>query len=165
MSNEQQKAEEVIEHVRHHGEERVHGRPLTYTERDGVFTCSSCGSLDARVVINLLRTPGTSFSGTDKTTYKAYISPAGKHGKFYFDHLEALGPLELAEASALIRKCLGLEWFRTAEGTLRCRYPKTSGFYGWQTYGTIGEDGEPVFADDAPKPPDDAWWAALGAPK
>jgi hypothetical protein len=120
-------------------------------------TCSYCGSISHTEAIRLLKTPGAHFSGTDKTTYKAYIHEDGKHNKFYFRHLEACTDEELAEFDKLASKTLGLRFDRH-EGAIRVRYPQTRGFYGWQTYGVIGPDGEPVFKEGSPKPPPPEFW-------
>lgn len=136
-----------------HASEPVYrGSGKHHWRKDG--TCSYCGSLDFREVMRLLRTPGSQFSGTDKTTYKIYV---GDHRKFYFSHLEACSDEELKEFSELSRKVYGLAFDRH-EGQIRCRYPKGGTFYGWQTYGHIGEDGEPVFAEGSPIPPGEDFW-------
>lgn len=136
----------------HAGEPRYPGRETIEWRSDG--TCNYCGSLSVPEAVRLLRTPGTSFSGTDKTTYKAYIG----EGKFYFRHLQACTDAELAEFDALARKVFGLSFDRV-DGDIRCRYPRTKSFYGWQTFGQIGKDGEPVFHDGSPEPPPAEFWA------
>lgn len=140
-----------------HAGERIYDGEPTHWRPDG--TCSYCGSRRVPEVVRLLRTPGTYFSGTDKTAYKAYV---GNHHKFYFRHLRACTDADLLEFDALSRKVFGLAWRHLPEGDVGCRFPKTEGFYGWQTWGVIGPDGEPVFDKDAPKPPDAEWWAKQG---
>jgi hypothetical protein len=116
--------------------------------------CSYCGSLSVPEAIRLLKTPGSQFSGTDKTGYKAYI---GDHQKFYFRHLRASSDAELAEFNVLARKIFGLSFDRP-DGDIRCQYPQGTGFYGWQTFGHIGDDGEPVFHKGSPTPPPMEFW-------
>jgi hypothetical protein len=125
-------------------------------------TCSYCGSQSPGKLMELLKLPGTHFSGTDKTFYKLYVEhkehrPRGA-GKFYFSHLEELTDEELAEFDAMLRKCFGLHAYRNEKREMRFGCPRSEGFYGWQTWGEIGPDGEPVFEKGAPKPPDAAWW-------
>lgn len=145
----------------HAGEPTYGGRTSFGWTSDG--GCSYCGSLSVPEAIRLLRTPGSQFSGTDKTGYKAYI---GDRQKFYFRHLRASLDAEFAEFDALSRKVFGLAWSRDAKGDLMVRYPRSGGLYGWQTFGHIGDDGEPVFHDGSPKAPAPEWWnKTMGEPE
>jgi len=110
-----------------------------------------------------MRLPGAHFSGTDKIGYKAYLEAPDRTdrgaSKFYFRHLRELSDVEFREFAARARKVLGWSFERDG-GEQVCWAPKTTSFYGWQTYGVIGPDGEPVHDKDAPKPMRDEWWAA-----
>lgn len=139
---------------------RVHAREPRYRDAGLGWTsdgsCSYCGSLSVPEAVRLLRTPGSQFSGTDKTTYKAYI---GDHRKFYFRHLRACTDAELAEFNELSKKIFGIAWTRE-DGHLCGQFPRTVNAYGWQTYGHIGENGEPVFHEASPVPPGPEFWEA-----
>jgi hypothetical protein len=66
--------------------------------------------------------------------------------KFYSEHLKHAAEEEFAEFDAVSRKVFGIA-FAFAEGKEGLRYyaPRTNNYYGWQTSGTIGEDGTPRF--------------------
>lgn len=142
-----------------HAGERMYAGHHPAWRDDG--SCSYCGSISVPEAMRRLRTPGCKFSGTDKTTYKAYIeTPDGREagaGKFYFRHLRACAEAELAEFDELARPIFGLS-FTLKDGDILCRYPRTSGFYGWQTSGRIGDDGAPVFDEGSPKAPGPEFW-------
>lgn len=108
-----------------------------------------------------MTTPGAKFSGTDKGGYKFYFtSEHGDHGKFYGAHLADLNEKELEEWATVSRKVLGVHWvFNQGKGP-DCYMPQSNSFYGWQVWGHIGEDGQPVWNDGSPTPPDEDWWKA-----
>ena len=148
-----------------HDGEPMYGSGEPHWRDDGDGSCSYCGSIGVPEAIRRLRTPGVHFSGTDKTTYKVYIELPGYvntrdsgSNKFYTRHLRACTLAELAEFDALSRKIFGLA-FDFHENDLRCRYPRSSSFYGFQTFGDIGPDGEPVFGDGSPKAPGPEFWS------
>lgn len=114
-----------------------------WEDRNGIVQCSYCGSLSPQEVIKLLKTPGTDFSGSDWKygwPHKFYIG--GK--KFYNSHLEDMTDEEFKEFSALSQKIFGIEWMKNKEKGVGYRCPKTTGFYGYQRAGKIGEDGNPI---------------------
>jgi len=108
-----------------------------------------------------MTTPGCGFSGTDKGGYKFYFtSETGDHGKFYGQHLEDLSREDLAAFAVASRRCLGVDWRYEGEKPLGCYMPKSGSFYGWQTWGKVGPDGQPLFESGAPVPPSEDWWLA-----
>lgn len=109
-----------------------------------------------------MTTPGCKFSGTDKGGYKFYFtSETGDHGKFYGQHLEDLSPEELTAFATASRRCLGVDWKHEGNGKPpSCFMPKSGSFYGWQTWGKVDSDGQPIFDDGAPIPPPEEWWLA-----
>jgi hypothetical protein len=147
---------------------RVHEGEIGIGEPGSVFKfgapkwrdnkCSYCGSWSAAEAMRLLKTPGAKFSGTDKTFYKAYIEAPDGFGKFYFRHLRECTPEQLAEFNALSRKCFGLSWKLDDTGTLLGAAPRSNSVYGWQAFGVIGADGEPVFKEGSPRPPGPEFW-------
>jgi len=139
---------------------KVHGGE--WRPRDGADRCSYCGSISSAEAIRRLQTPGEHFSGTDKGPYKFYI---GKdHGKFYGEHLDDLDPSELEVFARLSRKIFGMDVYRDQDGKTRFIYPRSGSFYGWQTWGDIGEDGKPVFGEGSPVPPPEEWFVRPGLP-
>lgn len=134
------------------------GRTPEWETRDGHECCSYCGSLSPEVVLAALRTPGTKFSGTDKIGYKVYVDVDGYRGKFYLRHARALDDDGLAQFSATFRRVFGWSIERDEKGAQYCRAPQVVGFFGFQTWGRIGDDGAPVFDEHSPKAPADAWW-------
>lgn len=121
--------------------------------------CDHCGSITPQEALRRMTTPGCKFSGTDKGGYKFYFdSEDGDHGKFYGEHLADLSESELAVWAEASRRCLGVDWEYVPGKQPKCWMPKTTSFYGWQTWGKVGDDGQPVFAEGAPTPPDAAWW-------
>jgi len=139
----------------------VHGGQ--WRERDGHQRCAHCGSLTPAEALRRMTTPGCKFSGTDKGGYKFYFTgETGDHGKFYGAHLEDLSAEDLAAFAEASRRCLGVHWKHEGSGKPpACFMPKSDSFYGWQTWGKVGPDGQPVF-DEAPVPPDEDWWRNQG---
>lgn len=132
-----------------------------WRDRDGYQRCEHCGSLTATEALRRMTTPGCKFSGTDKGGYKFYFtSETGDHGKFYGAHVQDLSREELAAFAAASRRCLGVDWEGKDGAPPVCWMPKSTSFYGWQTWGDIGADGQPVFGDGSPTPPDEDWWKA-----
>jgi hypothetical protein len=108
-----------------------------------------------------MTTPGCKFSGTDKGGYKFYFTgETGDHGKFYGQHLEDLSREDLTAFATASRRCLGVNWEYGSDGKLGCSMPKSDSFYGWQTWGRVGPEGQPIFDDGAPVPPSEEWWKA-----
>jgi hypothetical protein len=133
-----------------------------YRDRDGFPRCTYCGSISAKEAMRRLQTPGESFSGTDKGPYKFYI---GKdHAKFYGEHLAEFTNAELVEWAALSRKIFGMDVWRDEKGELRFVRPRSSSFYGFQTFGEIGQDGKPVFGEGSPTPPEESWFVRTPVP-
>lgn len=97
-------------------------------------TCSYCGSMTAARAIELLKTPGTDYSGADWKygwPHKFYLGQK----KFYSTHLQDASPEEFAEFNALSDKLLGIKWSIDPE--------KGLGYYcvrGVQRYGVVGEE-------------------------
>ena len=103
--------------------------------------CSYCGSISPLKVIELLKTPGTKFEGTDQKygyPHKFYLNSY----KFYTCHLSQLSDEELKEFSKLSEAAFGIEFVRDDKGIM-FRQPQTNSFYGWQLWGVIGPDGKP----------------------
>lgn len=71
------------------------------------------------------------------------------YGKYYTQNLETASPEELEEFNQLSKKIFGIAWLRDEKG-IKYRAPNVKNFYGWQRYGTIGENGEPVHKDGLP---------------
>lgn len=101
-------------------------------------------SLSIQEAINLLKTPGTRFSGSDWKygwPHKFYIGSS----KVY-NELEGLDEKQLAEWSSFTDKFFGVTFIRVENKIMwRCSYP--GGFYGYQRSGFVGQDGEPVRDD------------------
>ena len=140
---------------------RVHGGE--YRDRDGFPRCSYCGSISAVEAMRRLQTPGEHFSGTDKGPYKFYIGT--DHAKFYGEHLAELEGAELDAWAALSRRIFGMDVWRDEKGELRFVRPRSSSFYGFQTFGVIGPDGAPVFGDGSPTPPEESWFTRDSPPE
>ncbi len=153
-----QKTDRLVDPKVHDGEMRIGSDPMVWELRDGNECCSYCGSLSPEAAMLALQTPGTKFSGTDKTGYKAYIEPAGVFGKFYFRHLRALDQESFSKFSSVIRSIFGWSFERDETGKQHCYSPQSRGFFGFQTWGIIGEDGKPVFGEGSPNPPTEEWW-------
>lgn len=132
------------------------------TRDDGYLHCSWCGSLHPDEFLRRLTTPGCSFSGTDKGAYKFYAGAEGKSAddKFYGEHVKDLDESRWSEFDAASRRCLGVAWVPEG-GKLTPLVPRSDSFYGWQTWGRVGPDGNPVHDEHAPTPPDGEWWAGV----
>jgi hypothetical protein len=119
-------------------------------------------SLSVAQAIAWLSTPGCKFSGADQKygwPHKFYMtSPTGEPGKLRSESLASATPDELVRFAALSRTIFGVDWYRDPVKGLGYAQPQTSSFYGWQTFGTIGPDGEPVFDEVSPKAPGPEFW-------
>lgn len=137
-------------------EKRTGGSDETYGKYE---RCKHCGSITPQEALRRMTTPGCKFSGTDKGGYKFYFdSEDGDHGKFYGEHLADLSEAELVAWAEASRRCLGVDWSYRAGTHPTYWAPKVGGFFGWQTWGKVGPDGQPVFDDGAPEPPTEEWW-------
>ena len=137
----------------------------TWRDRDGVQRCDYCGSLSPAEALRRMTTPGCKFSGTDKGGYKFYFtSETGDHGKFYGEHLGELTRDELSAWAEVSRRVLGVDWTFRAGHAPTYSLPNVDSFYGWQTYGVIGPNGQPVHDPDAPSPPSEEWWTTHRPP-
>jgi hypothetical protein len=126
-------------------EDKVHG--LEWKHRDD-GTCDYCGSLSVTQLIEALNTPGTHYSGTDWKygwPHKFYIQPMNPEtqkttfGKFYNVHLKGnIGEEIFQQASSLIWKNLHILFVLDDQG-LRYSAPSCNEFYGYQTWGVIGQ--------------------------
>lgn len=104
---------------------------------DGEEYCSFCGSMTVERAIELLRTEGTHYSGSDWKygwPHKFYIHPIGGHGKFYTAHLKDCSKELLEEFSELSGDLLGI-YFDIDDKGLLYRALST----GFQTWGVVGE--------------------------
>lgn len=141
--------------------------------RDGYERCGYCGSLTPAEALRRMTTPGCKFSCTDKGAYKFYFesesgtghdyeeSPGVKrrterdHGKFYGEHLADLSFEELEAWSAAARRCLGYDFLFQGVGV----DPRVRRWSTGQTWGTVGDDGKPVFGDGSGTPATEEQWA------
>lgn len=134
--------------------EKVHGKnprfsssKITYQTRNGVATCSYCGSISPKEALARLLNPASDGSGSDWKygwPHKFYINVGKKYGKFYSRHLYDADPETLQPLIDALAVKLGIRFKITSEGELAYMspYPK---FQTW--YGT-------GFDDAAPKVPD-----------
>jgi hypothetical protein len=107
----------------------------THWESDG---CSYCGSMRVSLAIELLKTPGTDYSGADWKygwPHKFYIG--GR--KFYNNHLEDATPEELVEFSKLSEELLGISWDIGEKGV---RWKAVPGTQKWGVVGATKLEGE-----------------------
>lgn len=108
-------------------------------------TCSYCGSMDVARAIELLRTPGTHYSGADWKygwPHKFYIGQK----KFYNNHLEDATLEQLKEFSELSNELLGVSW--DLEGG-KIRYLAVRGIQKWGVVGSEDNKGAGVMKQDA----------------
>lgn len=123
------------------------------TRSDGHEHCEYCGSLSVKDAVELLKTPGTRFSGSDWKygwPHKFYVDHASWHAKFYSAHLQKATDAELAAFSEASKACFGISWTRDAKG-VAFRAPQTKSSYGWQLNGVVGADGVPVHGEHCQK--------------
>jgi len=130
--------------------EKVHGKNprfstilITYRKKDGVDTCSYCGSISPKEALERLTDPASNGSGSDWKygwPHKFYISIGNKYGKFYSRHLYDADPKTLAALTEVIALKLGIRFNITPEGDLAYKSP-TPGFQTW--YGTDFDDAAP----------------------
>lgn len=129
-----------------HENERMYPghEPHWETRDDGEEHCSYCGSIRSQKVMELLRTPGTSFSGSDWKygwPHKFYLDSGGKHFKFYNTHLRDIADAPLLAFSMMSEKFFHIAWHRNEEKGLGWRAVP-----GIQMWGDVGADGEPDFS-------------------
>lgn len=129
-------------HAKAHNPVFKFGKAHWETREEGRLHCSYCGSLSPAEAVKLLKTPGTSFSGSDWKygwPHKFYIGGT----KFYNEHLVDADEATFVEFSDLSAKIFGITWNKHPEKGLGYKSPK-GGFYGYQRAGTIGQIGEPL---------------------
>jgi hypothetical protein len=127
---------------------KTHCTPIT-----GVH-CDYCGSMSPKQAITLLQAPGTEFSGSDWKygwPHKFYIhnkSLSITFGKFYSNHINEMDENDLNVWNSLSRRIFGIAWQRDIDNRLKWAVigkQHFDDFYGYQQYGRIDEDGNPIF--------------------
>jgi hypothetical protein len=101
--------------------------------------CSHCGSIKISDAIELLRTPGTGFCGSNWKYGWPHKFSIGE-GEFYNVHLLEATRDEFIEFNVLSQACFGVEWF---DDNNKVMYNATPGCQWW---GIIDEDGNPDFS-------------------
>lgn len=103
-------------------------------------------SLTIAQALELLKTPGTRYSGADWKygwPHKWYLN----NDKVYNYDLGLLSDEELSAWSAMTEKFFGVGFTRDEKG-IKWSCPHRSGLYGYQRAGVVGPDGEPVRSDE-----------------
>lgn len=136
----------IVNEKVHQGDTRFLKEPITYIQRDGVDTCSYCGSLSPKEAIDRLLDPESNGSGADWKygwPHKFYLSIGDRYGKFYSRHLYDADSSDLVGLSNLLASKLGIR-FKITEKGLYYDAP----YHGYQTWYGTG------FDDAAPKVPE-----------
>lgn len=127
------KIDEVEEKAKHKeqvlsGRTNAHGHSWRSDD-----TCSYCGSMTTAKTIELLKTPGTNYSGADWKygwPHKFYLG----NKKFYNEHLLDASPEEFAEFNKISEVLMGIKWLLDDKGL---GYVAVKGIQRW---GVVGDE-------------------------